>query len=82
MSVSLAQGEYCDSNNLDPEDPRCAHVIFTGRMQVVRQSCSFVRSMILASFRDNVGEGKLYRGGICEERIVQAAPGNVYVARW
>ena len=36
MSVSLAQGEYCDSNNLDPEDPRCAHVIFTGRMQVVR----------------------------------------------
>lgn len=41
MSVSLAQGEYCDVNNLDPEDPRCAHVIFTGRMQVVRKYCSF-----------------------------------------
>jgi len=36
MSVSLAQGEYCDANNLDPEDPRCAHVIFTGRVQVVK----------------------------------------------
>lgn len=36
MSVSLAQGNYCDANNLDPEDPRCAHVIFTGRMEVVK----------------------------------------------
>ena len=35
MSVSLAQGKYCDSNQLDPEDPRCAHVIFTGRMEKV-----------------------------------------------
>ena len=35
MSVSLAQGKYCDANQLDPEDPRCAHVILTGRMQKV-----------------------------------------------
>ena len=35
MSVSLAQGKYCDSKQLDPEDPRCAHVIFTGRMDKV-----------------------------------------------
>ena len=35
MSVSLAQGQYCDANRLDPEDPRCAHVIFTGRMEKV-----------------------------------------------
>ena len=41
MSVSLAQGEYCDANNLDPEDPRCAHVIFTGRVQVVRHIIIF-----------------------------------------
>lgn len=36
MSVSLAQGKYCDANQLDPEDPRCAHVILTGRMQKVK----------------------------------------------
>jgi len=36
MSVSLAQGQYCAANHLDPEDPRCAHVIFTGRMQKLK----------------------------------------------
>jgi hypothetical protein len=36
MTVSLAQGTYCDSNQLDPEDPRCAHVILTGHMETVR----------------------------------------------
>lgn len=30
MTMSLAQGRYCDRYKLDPEDPRCAHVILTG----------------------------------------------------
>ena len=36
MTVSLAQGAYCDSMRYDPEDPRCAHVILTGRMQPLK----------------------------------------------
>ena len=30
LTMSLAQSGYCRDNNLDPEDPRCAHVILTG----------------------------------------------------
>jgi len=30
LTMSLAQGGYCAQHNLDPEDPRCAHVILTG----------------------------------------------------
>jgi len=30
LTMSLAQGGYCQQNDLDPEDPRCAHVILTG----------------------------------------------------
>ena len=81
MSVSLAQGEYCDANNLDPEDPRCAHVIFTGRVQVVRQIIIF-HIVSISYFEMLIGEGKLHRGSIREERIVQKAPRNVIVARW
>lgn len=33
MTMTLAQeGDYCRSNDFDPEDPRCAHVILTGRV--------------------------------------------------
>jgi len=32
ITMSLAQGDYCKKNNLDPEDPRCAHIILTGKM--------------------------------------------------
>ena len=28
--MSLAQGKYCNIKHLDPEDPRCAHIILTG----------------------------------------------------
>lgn len=30
VTMSLAQGDYCKQKHLDPEDPRCAHVIITG----------------------------------------------------
>ena len=33
--MSLAQGDYCTKNEIDPEDPTCAHVIFTGTMKLL-----------------------------------------------
>jgi len=30
ITMTLAQGEYCEKYNLDPESPLCAHVIMTG----------------------------------------------------
>ncbi len=36
LTMSLAQGRYCDIHRLDPEDPRCAHVILTGSIARVR----------------------------------------------
>jgi len=30
--ASLAQSKYCKSENLDPEDPRCARVMLTGHL--------------------------------------------------
>jgi len=32
ITMSLAQGDYCKKNNLDPEDPLCAHLILTGKV--------------------------------------------------
>jgi len=32
ITMTLAQGEYCESNNLDPESPLCAHSIVTGEL--------------------------------------------------
>jgi len=32
LSMSLAQGDYCKNKGYDPEDPRCAHIIMTGRI--------------------------------------------------
>ncbi|KAG8232955.1 hypothetical protein J437_LFUL011447 [Ladona fulva] len=37
LSLSLAQSNYCQKNNLDPEDPRCAHVVLTGKMLKVKK---------------------------------------------
>ena len=34
--MSLAQGHYCVRKHLDPEDPRCAHIILTGKIVEVR----------------------------------------------
>jgi len=36
LTMSLAQGTYCKEKHLDPEDPRCAHVILTGHIVPVR----------------------------------------------
>lgn len=30
ITMSLAQSDHCSKNHLDPEDPRCAHLIITG----------------------------------------------------
>jgi len=30
LTMTLAQGEYCEKYNLDPESPLCGHVIITG----------------------------------------------------
>ncbi|TRY68218.1 hypothetical protein TCAL_04107 [Tigriopus californicus] len=35
LTMSLAQGKYCDQKQYDPEDPRCAHIILTGTIQTV-----------------------------------------------
>lgn len=32
ITMSLAQGDYCKKNDLDAEDPRCAHLILTGKI--------------------------------------------------
>jgi len=37
ITMSLAQGDYCQKNDLDAEDPRCAHLILTGKMVTLEQ---------------------------------------------
>ena len=37
LSMSLAQKHYCVDDKLDPEDPRCAHIILTGRVVAVEE---------------------------------------------
>jgi len=32
LSMSLAQGDYCNKKGFDPESPRCAHLIMTGKI--------------------------------------------------
>jgi len=32
VTMSLAQGSYCTQKELDPEDPRCAHLILAGEV--------------------------------------------------
>lgn len=32
LTMSLAQGNYCTANDIDPEDPTCAHVILSGKV--------------------------------------------------
>ena len=32
LTMSLAQGKYCDRKRYDPEDPRCAHIVLTGKI--------------------------------------------------
>jgi hypothetical protein len=36
VTISLAQNGYCKAHNLDPEDPRCAHVILAGEVVKVQ----------------------------------------------
>nr|CAD7444132.1 unnamed protein product [Timema bartmani]CAD7453860.1 unnamed protein product [Timema tahoe] len=33
LTMTLAETNYCDKNGFDPEDPRCAKVIFTGKIK-------------------------------------------------
>jgi len=40
ITMSLAQGDYCKENNLDPEDPRCAHIIMTGRIEKIDEEAN------------------------------------------
>nr|CAD7412835.1 unnamed protein product [Timema poppensis] len=35
LTMTLAETNYCDQNGFDPEDPRCAKVIFTGKIKRV-----------------------------------------------
>merc|ERR1712241_492733 len=30
LTMTMAQGDYCQENNYDEQDPRCAHLILTG----------------------------------------------------
>jgi len=32
ITMTLAQGDYCENNHLDPESPICAHQIITGEL--------------------------------------------------
>lgn len=57
LAMSLAQGDYCQREGLDPEDPRCAHVFLTGKIKSVmrlnfklkyyHQYCMFLRKYFL-----------------------------------
>lgn len=35
LAMTLAQGDYCQREELDPEDPRCAHVFLIGKIKTV-----------------------------------------------
>ncbi|XP_066996786.2 uncharacterized protein CREG [Anabrus simplex] len=36
LAISLAEGDYCKQKSLDPEDPRCARVILTGKLKRIK----------------------------------------------
>merc|ERR1711860_220881 len=38
LTMSLAQGIYCDRKQYDPEDPRCAHICLTGTVEKVEKN--------------------------------------------
>lgn len=40
IMASLAELEYCEREDFDPQDPRCAKVIITGRLKKVNESTS------------------------------------------
>jgi len=54
MTLSLAQGNYCTERVLDPEDPRCAHIILTGRMVQVPTKLSTLLSSALLCKQCNI----------------------------
>ena len=58
LTMSLAQGAYCDRKNLDPEDPRCAHVILTGTVVKVEEGSKedeFARKALFTRHPDMPG---------------------------
>ncbi|KAG5877435.1 hypothetical protein JTB14_016893 [Gonioctena quinquepunctata] len=40
IMATLAQSDYCETENFDPQDPRCAKVLITGRLKKVDNSTS------------------------------------------
>ncbi|GLH07221.1 Uncharacterized protein GBIM_12737 [Gryllus bimaculatus] len=40
LALSLAETDYCKQQNIDPEDPRCARVILTGKVKRVKTHTS------------------------------------------
>uniref|UniRef100_A0A2P2HY99 Protein CREG1-like n=1 Tax=Hirondellea gigas TaxID=1518452 RepID=A0A2P2HY99_9CRUS len=38
MTASLAQSNYCRRQDLDPQDPRCAHLILTGEIVKLKRN--------------------------------------------
>ncbi|XP_014212968.1 protein CREG1-like [Copidosoma floridanum] len=38
LMMTLAQGRYCESKNYDPMDPRCARVVFSGKIKEVKEN--------------------------------------------
>ncbi|XP_034234757.1 protein CREG2 [Thrips palmi] len=45
LAMTLAQGDYCQKEGLDPEDPRCAHVFLTGKIKSLKNgSEEYVRA--------------------------------------
>ncbi|XP_076032147.1 protein CREG1-like isoform X2 [Oratosquilla oratoria] len=51
LTMSEAQSSYCHEKGFDPEDPRCAHVIFTGRIMKVEngtKEASFAKEALFS----------------------------------
>ena len=44
MLMTLAQGDYCKSKQLDPMDPRCARVLLTGRIKALKNDSVELRT--------------------------------------
>ena len=58
MTMSLAQGTYCNRKQLDPEDPRCAHIILTGHVTKVEANSTeeaFARDALFKRHPDMPG---------------------------
>lgn len=46
LLMSLAQGSYCKSKDMDPMDPRCARIMLTGKVIPVSKSLNILTRII------------------------------------